>query len=145
MDNFYKTAIRTSKSSKILINNGDYFNSCYIGGYTLECYSKILLKLAYGMTDDELKKYIGHDLKKAVKEIKYLKLDPSINGLIDSIYLLDINIDCPFMTKSQTKWNPNKRYNDNETNWNQNTATEYQNEIVKIRQKIATMKINGVI
>ena len=51
------------------------------------------------MTDDELKKYIGHDLKKAVKEIKYLKLDPSINGLIDSIYLLDINIDCPFMTK----------------------------------------------
>ena len=43
MDHFYDTAKRMYKSTKTLHNNGEYHNACYLAGYIIECYAKIIV------------------------------------------------------------------------------------------------------
>ena len=60
MDNYFETAQRMQKSSKILFDNKEYHNSCYLSGYVIECYAKVIIGLSYGFNSSELKTF-GHD------------------------------------------------------------------------------------
>ena len=59
MDNFYDSAKRMHNSSQILHNNNEFHNSCYLAGYVVECYAKIIVGLSYGFTQEELAKELG--------------------------------------------------------------------------------------
>ena len=45
MDNFYDTAKRMHKSSETLHNNNEFHNACYLAGYVVECYAKIIVEV----------------------------------------------------------------------------------------------------
>jgi hypothetical protein len=145
MENYYKTARRTALSSKTLHNNGEFFNSCYLAGYVLECYTKLLLKKALNLTDVDLKKEFSHDIKKLNQIITILKEDPSAYGLLDTKYLIDITSTCNSMVRGTNKWDPNKRYNTDETIWNSSVSNEYQLSVSIIMAEISKMKLDGVI
>lgn len=140
MDNFYNTAIRIQKDVDILSSsNQSYFNTCYLAGYILECYGKLLI-LAHDST--VCVKDYGHDLNKINKKIVN---DISVNGTYAK-YCLDLKTECKAIAIGQSKWSPIKRYEDTSSIWNQKTtADNYINESKKIINVIETMKIDGVI
>ncbi len=144
MDNFYKTAVRNFKSSQTLHSNSEFFNSCYLGGYVVECYSKMIIKAAYGSEGSELKSFM-HDLKRTTREIDYLVGDPSASGLVDTRYLLDLKSQCGTIIAGQNKWDPIKRYYNDESIWNSSASSAYQRAIDIVMQTITTMKIDGII
>lgn len=94
MDNFYKTANRCFNSSKILHSNVEYFNACYLGGYVLECYGKLIFQKIYSTPPEDMKCY-GHDVKKIIREIQQLLADPSPGGLLNPLYIIDLTHNCP--------------------------------------------------
>ncbi|MBN2617365.1 MAG: hypothetical protein JXR64_03525 [Spirochaetales bacterium] len=145
MENYYKTSRRTALSSNILHSNGEFFNSCYLAGYVLECYTKLLLKKALNLTDEDLKKEFSHDIKKLNKTITILKEDPSAYGLLDTSYLIDLTSTCSRMISGTNRWDPNKRYDADETIWNSLVSQEYQCSVSIIMAEINKMKLDGVI
>jgi len=145
MDNFYKTALRTFKSSTTLHNSGEYFNAFYLGGYVVECYSKIVLNHAFSLSSEYSKKHFAHDLIKTTKEIEYLRQDPSVSGLIDTKYIVNLNVECQNIISGRNKWKPIKRYYDDETIWDNIASTQFQDAINIVMRQIRLMKIDGVI
>jgi HEPN domain-containing protein len=138
MDNYYDTAKRMQKSSKILFNNQEYHNSCYLAGYVIECYAKIIIGLSYTFNANDLKSF-GHDLKEMNKEFHYIFNHSSI-----SAYIKDLKINFENITKGNSKWNPNKRYINQNLEWTESNAKDYQNEIIIAMQTLAQMKLNGL-
>lgn len=135
-DHFYLTAQRMYNSSVILHNQGEYHNACYLSGYVVECYAKVIVGLSYGMNsqDDEFKKF-GHDLKKLNKELQYLLYNSSL-----PTYVVDLDLQFMDIIKGQSKWNPIKRYSNN--SWSQVDSTNFQNQIPKAMQLLAQMCID---
>lgn len=145
MLNYYKTALRTAKSSKTLHNNSEFFNSCYLGGYVLECYGKLLVKRAMDLSDLDLQKTFSHNLKNIRQFINILNSDPSALGLLDTTYLVDLNTTCSSMINGSNRWDPYKRYDVDENIWDQSTSDNYQNIINILMSQINQMKLDGVI
>lgn len=140
MDDFYCTAKRIHKDVKFLFaTNQSYFNTCYLSGYILECYGKLLIT-AHDST--ELPKDYGHDLKDINKKINN---EISLNTTYAK-YCLDLKIECQTIVSGHNKWDPIKRYGDNSSQWNQKSIAEmYINESSKIINLIEDMKLDGVI
>ena len=145
INNYYKTANRSYSSAKVLKDNNENFNACYLSGYALECYSKIIVQFAYSTTVSEIKKVFGHNIKKLQQELRYLLLDPTINNLINSRYILDLNEFCPTIVSGYNKWDPMKRYSDDEYFWNAETAEKYIEETEIIIRILTKLKLDGVI
>ncbi|MBN2091615.1 hypothetical protein JW964_18520 [candidate division KSB1 bacterium] len=143
MDNFYHTAQRTFKSSQTLHANAEYHNACYMAGYVVECYAKILLGLVYGTACGELKDY-AHDMKRLNKEIQYLLSDSTIGTSLNSAYILPLARYFSVISHGNKKWNPIKRYVHNSQEWNHNDSINYQNEVQIAMRILAQMKIDGL-
>ncbi|PIF44820.1 hypothetical protein CLU96_1815 [Chryseobacterium sp. 52] len=137
MDNYYNTSHRMYKSSKTLHSNQEYHNSCYLAGYVVECYAKIIIGLSYGLNSTDLKEF-GHDLKKMRKEFQYIFSHSSFSS-----YMLDIPTDFSKISLGTTKWNPMNRYSDITNEWIEVNSNDYQNEMLFAMQKITQMKLDG--
>jgi len=125
------------KSSQTLHNNLEYHNSCYLAGYVVECYAKIIIGITYGFNSTDLKVF-GHDLKEMRKEFQYILSHSSISS-----YMLDMPTNFSKILAGSTKWNPMKRYSDISNEWLEVSSNDYQKEIVFAMQQIAQMKIDG--
>lgn len=139
MDNYFETAQRMQKSSKILFDNKEYHNSCYLSGYVIECYAKVIIGLSYGVNSSELKTF-GHDLKEMNKEFLYI-----FNHSSYLSYIKDLKINFGKITIGATKWNPNRRYSNVASEWTDVIAQDYQIEILVAMQTLAQMRIDGHI
>ena len=137
MDSYYDTAQRMYKSAKILHNNSEYHNACYLAGYVLECYSKIVVGMSYPLTHQELSKEFSHDLEKLRKELDYILASSSI-----SAHIRNLRAECPTIISGQFKWNPIKRYIQDRDRWNQANSNNYQSEVEIVMTEIARMKLN---
>lgn len=135
-DNFYATAKRMYKSSKTLHDNSEYHNACYLAGYVVECYAKIVVGLSYGFTPSELAKEFSHDLKKLNKELQYIITHSSY-----SPYIVDMRSDFATLLLNVAKWHPIKRYSSN--TWSQQNSNTFQTEIQLAMQKLAQMELDG--
>lgn len=135
-DDFYATAKRMHKSSKTLHDNSEYHNACYLAGYVVECYAKIVVGLSYDFTSVELAKEFSHDLKKLNKELEYIVTHSSY-----SPYIVDMRSDFATILLNVTKWHPTKRYSSNI--WSPQNSTAFQTEIQLAMQKLAQMKLDG--
>ena len=139
MDSYYDTALRMHKSSETLLANNEYHNSCYLAGYVIECYAKIIIGLSYGISSNDLK-FFGHDINEMNKEFQYI-----FNHSSYSNYMKDLKVDFGKITSGMTKWHPNKRYSDNSNLWSSQKAIDYQIEVSNAVQVLSQMKIDGHI
>ncbi|NMR34348.1 HEPN domain-containing protein [Chryseobacterium aquaticum] len=132
MDNFYDTAKRMQKSSKILFNNNDYHNSCYLAGYIIECYLKILF---FNVSNSSNPPFT-HKLTNLHSSImSYLS---SGNSSLNSYYSNNS------FSNVFSDWDPfTKRYTEQNLEWSDINAQDYQNEISVAMQTLAQMRIDG--
>jgi len=138
MDNYFITAERMSQSSLILHRASQHYNACYLSGYVVECYAKILLSKI------GISKKI-HDLSELRTVLNYtLSGASSITTTGMGRYLIDILAACPNMVSGPMKWDPMFRYDDLYP-WDQNMSTLFQQEADKCLEKIYEMKIDGTI
>jgi|GEM_PF-2252115 hypothetical protein len=137
MDNYYDTSRRMFNSSKTLHDNGDFHNACYLAGYIIECYAKIVIGLSYGFSHSDLGGIFKHDLKKMDREFNYILTHSSL-----SPYMVSMTTDFPTILSGE-KWNPMKRYSEQSDQWLEPTSINYQNEVNIAMSKIAQMQLNG--
>lgn len=138
MDNYYDTAQRMYKSSEILHKNQDYHNACYLAGYVVECYAKIIVGVTYKFNYTEIAKEFSHNLKDLNRELKYILIHSNLTE-----YIVDMKIDFCTILSGNSKWNPIKRYSENGEIWDLKNSSGFQNEITLAMQKLVKMKIDG--
>lgn len=135
MDNFYDTAVRMSKTSKILHDNSDFHNSCYTAGYVIECYTKVFVQKYSNSTP----KSFGHKINDLNGEL--LNILGGNSSL--SMYILNGSTD---FSNILNFWNPfTLRYTAQANTLNNATSVSFQLEIDLAMQKLAKMKIDGNI
>lgn len=146
-DNFYNASRRFYKSSKKLHDNDEYFNACYLAGYIVECYGKLVLTAGLGSTPEELAKarYIGHDLKKLKKDLNYWVADPFLCSVLHPKYIMDLSTECPTILRGEKRWHPIARYMENDNHWDNNCSDLFQDESKKAMKLVVRMKMDGVI
>lgn len=136
MDNFYDTAKRMHKSSETLHSNGEFHNSCYMAGYVIECYAKIIVQVfSSGIPTP---RSFGHNL---------YRLDTALSSILSgnsslSQYMLDGSTDFSMVLSN---WNPfNLRYVDMANSLNrQDNSANFQVEVQLAMQKLAQLEIDG--
>lgn len=140
-DSFLDTAKRMHKSSEILHQNDDFHNACYLAGYVVECYAKILVeKYSSNYGNNRTARSFSHNLNHLNTEMQYIL---SGNNSLSS-YILNASTD---FINILAKWNPvSLRYVDNTNKINsKNISDDFQAEIDLAMQKITKMQIDGVI
>lgn len=113
---FLQTMERMYRDAKILFEKGEYYNSCYLSGYVLECTLKFLL-CHYGRKSNgerytwtDVKKKFSHglkDLNQALEECL------AVTEGIPPQYRLDSAQMCPYIfcdSEERLRWNPAFRY-----------------------------------
>lgn len=142
MDDFKITLSRMYNDAKVLNENNCWFNSCYLSGYVIECYAKILLEHALikglSISKNSIRKYSHNITEMNLDLSNVISYDVSIGN-----YCVDLSKVCPNLFAT---WNPNMRYSDNSHIWNQkNSSNDIINEIDQIMYNISKMKLDGVI
>lgn len=134
MDNFYDTAKRMYKSSETLHNNSEYHNACYLGGYVIECYAKIIV----GVFTTNTPRSFGHRIGNLDSELQNIL---SGNSSLSS-YILNGPTD---FNSVLSYWNPvDLRYIDSVSSIStQNMSDNFQSEIQAAMQKLAQMELDG--
>lgn len=134
MDNFYDTAKRMYKSSETLHNNSEYHNACYLAGYVVECYAKIIV----GVFSTGIPRRFGHNISNLDIELQNIL---SGNSSL-SAYIMSGPAD---FNSVLSNWNPgNLRYTESSlTLSNQILSSNFQTEIQTAMQKLAQMEIDG--
>jgi hypothetical protein len=138
MDDYYIAAERMWKDTNILKNNHRWFNTCYLSGYILECYGKLLIQNYTSKKPIDYK----HNLKELNKTIQ------TEIALLEgaSKYVLDFKTNCNTIYEGHEKWSPKKRYSAQKGVWDSEaTADKFVNEAEKIMNLVVQMKIDGVI
>ena len=112
---FLKTLERMYHDSKLLFEEGEYYNSCYLCGYVLECALKFLI-CRYGKKANG-DNYTWEDVKRHSHKLNRLNqaLEECL-AITDGIppqYRLDSSRMCPYMFndgEGHFSWNPAFRY-----------------------------------
>ncbi|MCD9617626.1 HEPN domain-containing protein [Chryseobacterium gleum] len=130
MDNYYDTANRMQKSSKILFDNHDFHNSCYLAGYVIESYLKIM---CFNLSNT--RPPLTHNLNNLNSSaLNYLASGNSslVNHFTNNTFPNIISNWDPFA----------KRYSEKSSEWSSQNAKDFQNEIVKAMQVLTIVKNN---
>ncbi|MBM7615417.1 hypothetical protein [Alkaliphilus hydrothermalis] len=140
-DDFYATAQRVWKDANILNNtpnNTSYFNTCYLSGYILECYGKLLIEASEVGKPDSF----GHNIRRINEVInKTVSFDQTY-----SKYCIDLNTKCTSIYKGKHRWHPNNRYSGSSTLWNtKEVADKFINESEIVMDIIDEMKVDGMV
>ena len=146
---FLETLQRMYKDSRILFQNGEYYNCCYLCGYVLECALKYILH-RYGKKQDG-QSYSVNDLKAFEHNTEKLNRELenwlSMTGSILPAYRLDCRKKCPYIfagAGGYPHWSPAYRYGDH-IKWHEKEYCEkYMEESKYIFQFVANIVIGGV-
>lgn len=125
-------------SSQILHIFEDYHNSCYLAGYVVECYAKIILGLHHNIDALKLGRTYSHNINKMNREFTYILANSSY-----SEYMVDMIVDFPNITAGGQSWDPIKRYTNYSNQWTNIDSDNYQSEIEGVMKKIAKMRVDG--
>lgn len=112
---FLKTLERMYYDSKVLFEKGEYYNSCYLSGYVLECALKFLL-CRYGRKSNG-DNYTWRDVKQHLHKLNELNHELeeclAITDGIPPQYRLDSSQMCPYIFSGRegySHWDPAFRY-----------------------------------
>ena len=136
MDNFYDTAKRMHKSSETLHNNNEFHNACYLAGYVVECYAKIIIEVFSTAPPRSFSHNLG-------------RLNSELNSILSgnaSLSQYILNGPSDFATVL-SNWNPvSLRYIANFNSLSRQTkSNSFQAEIHLAMQKLAQLHIDGYI
>ena len=145
---FLETLGRMYRDSRILFQNGEYYNCCYLCGYILECALKYILQI-YGRKLDG-QPYSINDLKAFQHNTEKLnqELDDwlSVTEGVSSAYRLDCRKKCPYIFVGKEgfpHWSPAYRYGDY-TRWHEKEyCMKYLEESEYIFQFVARIVTGG--
>ena len=135
-DDYQNTAVRMLADANVLKSGGRWFGTCYLSGYVVECYGKIVI--------EKFSPTAAASLNHSVRSINrgMLGISQSI-GSIAAKYCLDLSVNCATI---YSHWHPSKRYANDNAIWNtQAIAEQYFNEAKKALNVITQMKLDGVI
>lgn len=134
MDYFYNTAARMAKSSEILHSNNNYHNACYLGGYVVECYAKIIVSL-FSTSNPRLFKHNVQGLNTRLGEI--LTTNTTLSN-----YILDGNT---VFSSILNNWNPGSLRYVGSTNelTSHALSNSFQNEIKIVMTTLAKLEVDG--
>ena len=147
---FMLTLDRMYASSTLLNDNQNYYNSCYLAGYVVECYLKQIIYL-YAAKDDG-SNYSITDIK-----VYQHRLDKLVTDLSDTINIasgipaacrIDIKALCRTIctgTGGYPQWNPKYRYGEHPAWDDKNYAGDYQKEIAQLYQDISSLRLRGLL
>lgn len=147
---FLETLARMYKDSRILFQNGEYYNCCYLCGYILECALKFILQ-KYGKKQDG-QSYSVNDLK--AMEHNTVKLNRALNdwlsmtGSVSAAYRLDCVTKCPYIftdKEGYPHWNPTYRYGNHPKWYEKEYCEKYIEESKYIFQFIANIVSGGAV
>ena len=144
MDNYYVTAQRMYSDLEVLYKENRWFNTCYLSGYVVECYSKLILSQILGMTQTQVRNF-RHDLQRINIELQTILPTLISGGRIPSSFLVDINCLCPNICSGSQSWHPEHRYSDGVGFWEETIAKDYYTEVNKLILILIEMDISGVI
>ncbi len=133
-DDFKITASRMFKSSEILHNQNAYHNSCYLAGYVVECYTKLIV-IKFGRNNPRA---FSHNINSLNTELQSILSGDSTL----SQYIIDGAID---FNTIRTRWNPEIRYTDLVSFSNNAMSQLFQNEMTLAMQKITKLEVDGII
>ncbi|WP_343587477.1 hypothetical protein [Flavobacterium sp.] len=134
MDSYYDTANRMYKSAQLLHTNQEFHNSCYVGGYVIECYVKIIYQLMSGSNPPH-----SHNISNINSQcLQYIANGNASN----QAYFVDSNTN---FGNVLSRWNPvNSRYIETANEFIEIDSQNFQNEIQTAMTEIARMKVDGL-
>lgn len=146
---FLETLERMYRDSRILFQNGEYYNCCYLCGYILECGLKFILH-RYGKKRDG-QPFSINDLKSFEHNTEKLnrELDDwlSMTAGISPAYRLDCRKKCPYIfvgVGGYPHWSPAYRYGDH-IKWHEKEYCEkYMEESKYIFRFVAGIVTGGI-
>ncbi len=146
---FLETLERMYKDSRILFQNGEYYNCCYLCGYILECALKYILQ-KFGKKQDG-QPYSVNDLKGFSHNIRGLnrQLEDllSMTSGISPAYRLDCEKKCPYIfvgLGGYPKWDPAYRYGDHVKWYEKEYCEKYMEESKYIFRFVANIVAGGI-
>ena len=145
---FLETLERMYKDSRILFQNGEYYNCCYLCGYILECALKYILQRfgkkpdgqAFSVTD--LYEFC-HNIIGLNRQVVALI---SITDGISPAYLLDCEKKFPYIfvgPGGYPQWDPKYRYGDHVKWYEKEYCEKYMEESKYIFRFIANIVTGG--
>lgn len=135
MSQYFNTAERMYKSSKILHDNKQFFNACYLAGYVVECFQKTVIEIL----NQDPKKI--HDLEDLKRQYKSLKATRRGQDLAKKNLFVDIESKFPTIF---SVWHPTHRYDDSYT-WTEESSIKFQEELKHCLHLLNRLKTNGYI
>ncbi len=145
---YLSTLHRMYKDSKILYEKGEYYNSCYLSGYVLECALKYIL-LSYGKKADG-EAYALNDVKQYLHNTVKLNRDLddwiSVTEGVEARYRFNSRVLCPHIFIGEggyPKWDPKYRYGEH-PQWEQEEfCKKYICDIDNIFRFISNLVLGG--
>jgi hypothetical protein len=139
-DNFLVAIERMRDSSRNLHGTSHFHNACYLGGYVVECYLKILYGLST-LNHAAGPRTYSHNLGALNADLIY-NLTSSASTSRMRPYSIDIATECSTILST---WNPVNRYNDGSIGWDEQTSILFQSELEKCFEKVAKMVVDSAI
>jgi len=136
-DDYFKTADRMQRDSRVLHDNKCWHNACYLAGYVVEAGLKAIIR-----ADNERKGKRNpkpphtHDIEELVRLVTRTRLIGSRRRPFDSARI----------TRSELfkKWDPYRRYQP--TRWNdENLSADFQKTAKYMMKLLNKLKSDGVI
>ena len=142
---FLSTLERMYTDAKLLYENAEYYNCCYLSGYVLECALKYLL-CTFGLksdrtpyTIDDMKRIFAHGTQKLNHALEQCI---SSGAGIPATYQLMPERMCPYIfagASGYPPWNPMYRYGEHPMWSTEEWSTYYMNEIDAIFKFISSV------
>ncbi len=137
-DNFLDTAERMRDSCIFLHKQKHFHNACYMAGYVVECYLKLVGSIGSSVFNPLA---VRHNINRMNTELNYRVTSATTLSAIRP-YLIDVAVDCPNICAA---WDPLKRYEDKSLSWNEALSNEFQIEQEKCFDMINKMAFNSFI
>lgn len=139
-DNYIDTAYRMYDSSLELKKVKQWLNACYLAGYIVECYCKLILQSAvnqgYCVSDSRL--LYSHKLEELGNEIII-----GLPGVVSASYCADVSSVCSSIVNG---WGVSLRYAADSHVWNsEEIAERVLGEVDELMEIIMNMQLDGVI
>lgn len=135
-DNFLHTCQRMRDSSIVLHEKGHWHNACYLGGFVIETYMKLLVS---HYTSASPRSY-NHNISTISQELAYA-FSSDVTLSRSRLYL----IPSADLTHTISNWTPHNRYTDNSSAWNESLSINIQNEKEKCFDMLTKMMVDGII
>lgn len=139
-DNFKETAKKMSKSAELTKDADHHHISCYLAGYVVESYLKIIVDSVSSISQTPIS--FGHNLTNLNSGIQSALSASAFGPARLRPFIIDVSTQCPNIFR---KWNPSHRY-DVSCGWDSDLESgNFSREQLICLSVITNMEVSGII